>query len=233
MEYLQVSCSQKDRKFGFAVDPRVQIRGHDVRGDPVEWIPCNQTEHMICPKGCQECFLTMIDSALSEKLKTLEEIDGVSLSEVKVIVSNITQNRNPEDNRIKDVFARKYPGVNVKLNFEMEGLEAPVVILIRNGGQLGSAISLGVSRATTKLVMISTDDDGILERAVVESKLKRLDIVKDGRSAYDHIKIPKDSDKARWSCIGSAFDSLHKSLPAYLQTNLRDFFKMQARCVRK
>ena len=90
-----------------------------------------------------------------------------------------------------------------------------------------------MSRATTKLVMISTDDDGILERAVVESKLKRLDIVKDGRSAYDHIKIPKDSDKARWSCIGSAFDSLHKSLPAYLQTNLRDFFKKQARCVRK
>ena len=102
----------------------------------------------------------------------------------------------------------------MKLNFEMEGLEASVVILIRNGGQLGSAISLGVSRATTKLVMISTDDDGILERAVAESKLKRLDIVKDGRSAYDHIKIPKDSDKARWSCIGSAFDSLHKaSLP--------------------
>ena len=57
-----------DKEFGFAVDPKVQIRGHDVRGDLVEWMPCNEREHMICPQERKECFRNMIDSALTEKL---------------------------------------------------------------------------------------------------------------------------------------------------------------------
>ena len=190
---------KKDKEFGFAVDPKVQIRGHDVRGDLVEWIPCNETEHMICPQECQECFLLMIDGALTEKFTTLEANVGVSLSEVTLIVSNVSHRRNPEDNRIKEFLARRHPGVKVKLNFEMEGLEAPTVILIRNGGHLGSAISLGVSRATTKLIMISTDDNEIMQKAVRENKVKKVDIVQDKRSIYDHIKIPEDSNQARWS----------------------------------
>ena len=171
----------------------------------------------------------MIDSALSEKLKTLEENDGVSLSDVKVIVSNISQNRNPEDNKIKDFFVRNHPGVNIKVNFEMEGLEAPVVILIRNGGQLGHAISLGVSRATTKLIIMSPDDSNIMDKAEGKGVIKRLDTVTDPRSAYDHVNIPEDSDKSRWSVIGSALHSIYKSTPVYLQKVLKDHLDNQPR----
>ena len=229
VEYLQLECSKKDKEFGFAVDPKVQIRGHDIRGDLVEWIPCNETDHMICPQECQECFLLMIDGALTEKLAMLEANVGVSLSQVTLIVSNFSRMRTPEDNRINDFFARRHPDVNVKLNFEMEGLEAPTVILIRNGGHLGSAISLGVSRATTKLVMLSTDDNEIMEKAVCENKVKKVDIVQDKRSIYDHVKIQEDSDQARWSLVGSALHSLHTSLPGYVQKVLKNFHENQFR----
>ena len=53
---------------------------------------------------------------------------------------------------------------------------------------VGHAISLGVSRATTKLVVISTDDNGILENAVKEKKVKKMELVLDKRRAYDHVK---------------------------------------------
>ena len=229
VEHLQVACSKKDKEFGFAVDPKVQIRGHDVQGDLVEWIPCNETEHMICNQECRECFLLMINEALAEKIKILNSQDGVPLHEVTVIVSSFSRKRTPEDNRIKAFLAKSHPGVNIKLNFEMEGLEAPTVILIRNGGLLGHAISLGVSRATTKLVVISTDDNGILENAVKGKKVKKMELVLDERRAYDHVKITEDSDKARWSCIGSTLNSLHKSIPIYVQILLKQLFEEQQR----
>ena len=126
----------------------------------MEWIECPQTEHMICSHQCEECLLLKIDSSLTEKLNALGK--EVSLHDVTVIVSNISHNRRPEDNRIKEFIARSHPDVNVKVNFEMEGLEAPVVILVHNGEHLGSSISLGVSRATTKLIIMCSDDNNIL-----------------------------------------------------------------------
>ena len=200
----------------------------------MEWIQCPQTEHMICSDECPECFLPMIDDSLGEKLKSLAENDGIALSEVTVIVNSVSQNRAPEDNRIKAFMKGKYPGVNVKLNFEMEGLEAPVVILIRNGqGPLGSAISLGVSRATTKLVIMSPDDNDVIEKAAGDNKIKKVKVVEDKRGVYDHVKIQEDSHKARWSCIGRVLQSpsLHDSLSAYLLNPVKDFFEVQARCV--
>ena len=161
--------------------------------------------------------------------KTLEENVGVSLSQVTLIVSNFSQKRTPEDNRIKEFLARNHPNIKVKLNFEMEGLEAPTVILIRNGGHLGSAISLGVSRATTKLVMLSTDDNEIMEKAVRENKVKKVDIVQDKRSIYDHVKIPEESDQARWSLVGSALHSLHTSLPSHMRKMLKNFHENRSR----
>ena len=229
VEHLQLECSKKEKDFGFAVNPKVQIRGHDVRGDLVEWIPCNETDHMICPQQCRECFLLMVNEALTERLETLEAEGGVDLSEVKVIVSNFSRKRTPEDNRIKEFFTRNHPSVDVKLNFEMEGLEAPTVILIRNGGYLGSAISLGVSRATTKLIMISTDDNGIMERALDQKKVRKIDTVQDRRSLYDHVKIPEGSQKERWSYIGSNLHTLQISIPNYLHSALKDFFNDQTR----
>ena len=94
--------------------------------------------------------------------------------------------------------------------------------------EMGS-ISLGVSRATTKLVMISTDDDGVLEKAVIENKVKKVDSVQDKRSLYDHVKIPEDSNKARWSFVGSALHSLHTSIPGHMQNQLKGFLDNQAR----
>ena len=159
----------------------------------------------------------------------MELTDGIPLSDITVIVSEAMIRRTSLDNLIRHFFSINYPNLNVKLNFEMEGLEAPVVILIRNRGHLGSSISLGVSRATTKLIMISTDDNEIMEKAVRENKVKKVDIVQDPRSIYDHIKIPEDSDQARWSLVGSALHSLHKSLPSHMQKILKNFLENQPR----
>ena len=71
VEHLQHECSVKDKEFGFALDPRKQIRGHDVQGDPVEWIPCPEREHMICVQECQKCFLVTIEDALAELISNL------------------------------------------------------------------------------------------------------------------------------------------------------------------
>ena len=103
------------------------------------------------------------------------------------------------------------------------------MILIRNGGQLGSAISLGVSRATTKLIIMSPDDSSIMDKAEGKGVIKRLDTVTDPRSTYDHVKIPEDSDKSRWSVIGSALHYIYKSIPVYLQKELRDHLDNQPR----
>ena len=171
----------------------------------------------------------MIDNALTEKLTDLEAKDGIPLADVTVIVSNSSIKRSPDDSRIKDFFRRRHPNVRVKVNFEMEGLEAPVVILIRNGGHLGSSISLGISRATTRLVIITPEESNIMDKAVREGRVKKVDIVKDPRSIYDHVKIPEDTDKARWSCVGSALHSLHKSIPDYAQKQLKCFLNIQTR----
>ena len=144
------------------------------------------------------------------------------MHDVTVIVSNISHNRRPEDNRIKEFIARSHPDVNVKVNFEMEGLEAPVVILVHNGEHLGSSISLGVSRATTKLIIMCSDDNNILNKGVEKGLLNKLETI-----GYD--KVPEDSNKARWSFIGSALHSLHGSIPGYLQKRLRNFLNNQAR----
>ena len=223
VQYLQVECSKKDKEFGFAVDPRVQIRGHDVKGDPVEWIPCLEAEHMICPNNCKDCFLVIIDCALTEKLATLEVQDGVPRSDVTVIVGNSSMKRMSEDGHIKAFFQKRHPDLRVKLNFEMEGLEAPVVILIRNGGHLGAFISLGVSRATTKLIVISSEDNNIMNNAVREGIIKKEDMIKDPRGIYDHVKIPSDSEQARWSCIGSKLHSLHSSTVDYVHETMKNF----------
>ena len=155
--------------------------------------------------------------------------DGISLTDVTVIVSNSSIKRSPDDSRIKDFFQRRHPNVRVKLNFEMEGLEAPVVILIRNGGHLGSSISLGISRATTRLIIITPEESNIMDKAVREGRVKKVDIVKDPRSMYGHVKIPEDSDKARWSFVGSALHSLHTSIPGHMQKKLKGFLDNQTR----
>ena len=61
----------------------------------------------------------MIDGALTEKLATLEANTGVSLSEVTLIVSNFSQKRTPEDNRIKKFLSRNHPHIKVVLNLLM------------------------------------------------------------------------------------------------------------------
>ena len=180
---------------------------------------------MICPNKCPQCFLVMIESALKQKIAFLDSKDGVPPSEITVIVSVSCLKRTALDNLIREFFARRCPDVNLKLNFEMEGLEAPVVILIRNGGHLGSSISLGMSRATTKLIFIGTDDNGILEDAVRNRKANRVETV-------NRIKISDESYKTRWTLIGSALHHVHQKLRDHVHRELTDFFKIQNRFVK-
>ena len=83
--------------------------------------------------------------------------------------------------------------------------------------------------ATTRLIIISSDDNDIMDKAVREGKVNKVDILIDPRIIYDHIKIPEDSDKARWSCVGSALHSLHESISGHMQKQLKGFLDIQTR----
>ena len=69
----------------------------------------------------------------------------------------------------------------------------------------------------------------MMEKAVEEKKVKKEGKVEDPRSIYDHVRIPEDSDKARWSCVGSALHSLQKSITGHTQKSLKSFLVKQAR----
>ena len=58
---------------------------------------------------------------------------------------------------IHKFFANKFEEkLKVKLNYEFEGMESPVVIVIRDGGGIGPAISSSVSRVCTKLFIMAS-----------------------------------------------------------------------------
>ena len=69
----------------------------------------------------------------------------------------------------------------------------------------------------------------IMASAVGERIVKKVDIVQDTRRIYDHVKIPEESDQARWSLVGSALHSLHTSLPSHMQKILKNFHENQPR----
>merc|ERR1719507_2288018 len=197
VEYLQLECYQRDMEIGFSVHPQAQKRGHDIRGDLVEWISCPEKKHMICANNCDECFLITIEEALEKKISALESEHGIPPSDVTVIVSMSKMTKSTPENFIKEFFERMHRDVQVKLNFEMEGLEAPVVILIRDGGPLGATISHGISRATTKLVLVSTDDKGIMDRAVKKRLVRRVDMVR----ASELLKTPVQEEEGSSAII--------------------------------
>ena len=182
VEHLQTSCTEKDREFGYAVSPLHQLRGHDVRGESVEWISCPERKHMICPNQCHNCFLVMIESILLENITHLDQDFGIPSSHVTVIVSTSEKKRTCNNNLISDFLSQRHPNIKIKLDFEMEGLDAPVVIVVRNGGLLGSTISHAMSRASVKLSVISTDDNKILAKAVDKGILTLVNTVEDRKT---------------------------------------------------
>merc|ERR1711963_985409 len=119
-EHLQVECSQKDRQFGFPVDPCSQIKGHDIEGKPAEWIPRPEEPHMFCPQKCSECFLVKTEEVVKKKIHQLTKLDGIPPADITVVVSMSDAARTHFDNDIKTFFKDINPDVKTCFNFEME-----------------------------------------------------------------------------------------------------------------
>ena len=81
-----------------------------------------------------------------------------------------------EEGRIKTFLEGNNPGVQVKMDYEMEGLIAPVVIFISNQGPRRSSISIGFSRASTKLIVITPDEKDIMQKAVREGVVLKVNM---------------------------------------------------------
>ena len=160
---------------------------------------------MICTNECEDCFLGTTEKALKEKIDSFDKELGIEAKDINVTVSTKELKRTQPDNRIKDFFARKHPTVNLKINSDMEGLESAKVIVLRNGGLLGSTISHARSRATTKLVLSSPGDNNILASAVAEKKLTKVCTVHRTNNSVDSIKTTQELTQTIGIDLGTNF----------------------------
>jgi len=64
--------------------------------------------------------------------------------------------------------------INFKFDFEFEGMDSPVVIVLRNNGDVRGSLSSSISRATSKLFIVSPRDDQLLVKAKKTGAVKYL-----------------------------------------------------------
>ena len=90
--------------------------------------------------------------------------DGIPDKDIVVIVSCSALTKNTKCTTGTEYLKSKYPYLNIRSNFEFEGREAKVVIVIRNGGLLSFSLSNALSRAISRLILFMPDDHRILEK---------------------------------------------------------------------
>ena len=169
VHHLEKECTQKYHDFGYTVSHTNLLMGHEITGNFLPlWIKELSTEHMICGNmaNCSKCFLNLVEDSIEKLLKHLKEKEGIKRQDICMVVSTKELKRTSNRKEIKDHLRTKWGNdLDVKVNFELEGLERPVVVLLRNGGSIAASISHGMSRAIERLVIIGPDDEGILDAA--------------------------------------------------------------------
>ena len=219
LKHLQILCTEKDRESSYVINPQDQLDGHEIHGEVPKWISCKEHKHMICQKdNCQDCFLRTVDKDLTEVVDNLKQEYDVKESDICIVVSCSDLKLRNNDSVVKNFFQRNHPGLKVKINFELEGLEEPVVIVIRNGGSLGCTISHAMSRAMCKLIVISTDDNKILTKASEQGKLLKIKTIEKNVHSMDDIIEDIAALFKEDSSVSTAFGEIRQHMKSHQVT---------------
>ena len=88
---------------------------------------------------------------------------------------------------------RESDGVKIKFDFEFEGMESPVVIAMINNGDVRRSISNSLSRANDRLIIISPDEDALLDHALSAKKLNWIGELRPSSSDKQKVSVQKKS----------------------------------------
>ena len=151
IQELESECSSKHEEFDYLIPPHAIRQGYEIRGKVPLWLEAPKHRHMKCAKQkCENCFLLCIKDPLDIVVKE-SNLGCVPDGDILRILSVSASTKNS-----MCTFEKKFV---IKSNFEFDGCEANVVIVIQNGGLLRFSLSNAISRAVSRLVHILPDDE--------------------------------------------------------------------------
>jgi len=163
LQEVKRKCASAHKEFGYLI-PSTEVRvGHEIRGLLPCWIEAPRQQHIKCAKSkCDNCFLFYIKEELDFLLHQLKG-EGIHNDDILVIASSSESTKNSLGSYETDFLRRTHPALRITSNFDFDGCEARVVIVIRNGGLLSFSLSSAVSRASSRLFLFMPDDHNILD----------------------------------------------------------------------
>jgi hypothetical protein len=189
IQELQEECSNEHQEFGYQIPPHMSKEGHEIYGNLPIWIEIPEHQHMKCSKSkCNNCLLVCIEEEFQAILDELH-MDGIPNKDILVIVNSSALTKNCNGTFEMEYLRSKYPYLEIRSNFEFDGCEAKVVIVIRNGGLLSFSLSNAISRAVSRLIIFSPDDRKILEKCCQKDLLVRKILMLDTKDNIQEMKV--------------------------------------------
>ena len=181
IQFMQ-SELKEEGLIGFNPEPRDVCSGHEIVGVSPEWSPSRATEHMMCNrnKDCENCFL---NENTWEKIKYfLKDVPQIIWKKevIIVVIENLVNRRRYKGHEYSRVFVNSwfekkgFSSSQIKFDFEFEGMESSVMIMIQNHGDMSGSLSNVLSRAISRLFLLSPKDDKYLESAASAKHLTKV-----------------------------------------------------------
>ena len=157
LQEVKRECASLHQEFGYLI-PSAEVKGgHETQGQIPVWFEAPIHQHIKCAKSeCEGCFLLTIKEELDNLILQLE-FEGIPNDDILVIVSSSEASKNSLGSYEADFLRRTHPNLNISSNFDFDGCEAKVVIVVRNGGLLSFSLSCAISRAVSRLFLSQID----------------------------------------------------------------------------
>ena len=206
LKYLQTKCDNKKlEQYGF--HPSQEIRGHEIFGEVPLWIQREPKDHVICTRNerCQNCFL---NKNLFKTLQDLIQRKQIPVDDITVLIREmICSKKRRSVNHVRHLAKGWFGYLNIQsvmFDNEFEGMETPVALVIQNRDEIHGSIAPALSRACSRLIIVSSNGDEFLENAVTKGLL--FDISK-AREESDSFK---QQDTSNETDLYDAFSSPKK-----------------------